>query len=145
VTEEETTTSTSAELKPIDPKAERSRTTAETKDAPVVSADEAASEPLDDRDPGTSDNNPTLSSPDRLEPRGTQTSAAAVTAKNLAVFLKRSGYEKSDVISASEAKRTYVTSNGGKYQLTKQGEIRILKGPDYPALTEEKAEADAGA
>jgi hypothetical protein len=93
---------------------------------------------LDDRNPGTSDNNPTLSTPDRIEPKGQSSDAAPATDKNTAVFLKKSGYKKGDVISVNAQKRTFVTSNGGKYQLTKQGEVRILKGPNYPEMEAEE-------
>jgi hypothetical protein len=87
---------------------------------------------LDDRNPGTSDNNPTLSNPDRIEPHGQQADAAPPTDKNTGIFLKKSGYTKADLLSVNDQKRTFVTSNGGKYQLTKQGEIRVLKGPNFP-------------
>jgi hypothetical protein len=93
---------------------------------------------LDDRNPGTSDTNPTLSTPDRIEPKGQQSDAAPPTDKNLGIFLKKSGYTKADVLSTNGQKRTFVTSNGGKYQLTKQGEIRILKGPNYPSMNAEE-------
>lgn len=55
----------------------------------------------------------------------------------LAVFLSKSGYVQADVISHNERTRLFVTSNGGKYQLTKTSGIRVLKGPNYPKATAE--------
>jgi len=46
-------------------------------------------------------------------------------------FLKLSGYREKDIIGISEARRTVVTGNGGKYTFTKNG-LRTLSGPSYP-------------
>ncbi len=50
----------------------------------------------------------------------------------LEVFLARSGYEEKDVLAWSAQTLTFVTSNGGKYQLSRSGAIRKIMGPDYP-------------
>jgi len=54
------------------------------------------------------------------------------TVTPLTAFLSRSGYKPTDILVFSNQSRTFVTSNGGKYQLTKNGGIRTLKGPNYP-------------
>lgn len=59
------------------------------------------------------------------------------TRSPFAVFLARSGYTASDVLVYSDRTRVFVTSNGGKYQLTNKGGVRILKGPNYPKFQPE--------
>jgi hypothetical protein len=62
---------------------------------------------------------------------------AEKTENAVAVFCSKSGYKPEDVLTNNPRLRTFVTSNGGKYQLLKNGSIRILKGPDYPKMTTE--------
>lgn len=58
-------------------------------------------------------------------------------------FLELSGYEKKDVIGHSDERRTVVTSNGGKYQLSPSGKkIRVHAGPDTPAMIAEREEEE---
>lgn len=58
-------------------------------------------------------------------------------------FLKLSGYQKSDIIGSNQARRSFVTANGGKYNLTKSGKaIRIQSGPAYPKLVEKAEEEE---
>lgn len=47
-------------------------------------------------------------------------------------FLEKSGYPPEFVLHSDAARRTVVTSNGGKYAVSSKGNIRTLKGPDYP-------------
>lgn len=47
-------------------------------------------------------------------------------------FVKRTGYGEADVLSANTERRTVVTSNGGKYALTRDGGITVLGGPTTP-------------
>jgi len=54
------------------------------------------------------------------------------TATPLAVFLSKSGYTTADISSHNDKTRVFATWNGGKYQLLKNGGIRVLKGPAYP-------------
>lgn len=56
----------------------------------------------------------------------------------LSVFLARSGYTAEDVLIHNPLTRVFVTSNGGKYQLAKNGSIRKLKGPDFPKFVAEE-------
>jgi len=51
---------------------------------------------------------------------------------HLAAFLKASGYKESAVDGQNNKTRTFVTTNGGKYQLLKSGKVRTLSGPAYP-------------
>lgn len=46
-------------------------------------------------------------------------------------FLRLSGYDAADVDSHNVQRRTFATTNGGKYQLTKNG-VRRLSGPSMP-------------
>lgn len=58
-------------------------------------------------------------------------------------FLDLSGYAKSDVIGHSDERRTVVTSNGGKYEVSVKGKkLRKLSGPDTPADLEAAEEGD---
>lgn len=52
--------------------------------------------------------------------------------KLLDSFLDESGYRARDVDVVNLPRRTVGTTNGGKYQLTRQGNIRTIKGPRYP-------------
>lgn len=46
-------------------------------------------------------------------------------------FLKLTGYKREEVLSSSPKNYTFVTSNGGKYQMNKKGtQIRVLSGPE---------------
>lgn len=48
-------------------------------------------------------------------------------------FLKLTGYEESDVIGSNTSTRTFVTGNGGKYELSPKGtRVRVLSGPNPP-------------
>jgi hypothetical protein len=60
-------------------------------------------------------------------------------ATQTAVFLSRSGYDAADVEGHNEKTRVFVTSNGGKYVLTKDS-IRTISGPEYPKAVEEAEE-----
>lgn len=53
--------------------------------------------------------------------------------KAIAVFAKRSGYKKSDVIDYNRrgASHVFVTGNGGKYEL-RGDRLRTLSGPRPP-------------
>ena len=54
-------------------------------------------------------------------------------------FLILTGYKVSDIIGFNEASRIFVTSNGGKYQLSKKGtQVKVLSGPNPPSLDEDK-------
>ena len=73
-----------------------------------------------------------------LRPEGTGPTGLAVgevktnTAKKdqLSAFLAITGYKASDVIGSSADRRTFVTSNGGKYELSPKGKkVRVLSGP----------------
>jgi len=52
-------------------------------------------------------------------------------------FLKASGFKSSLVDDWNERTRVFVTTPGGKYQLTKQGNVRTIKGPNYPNYVED--------
>jgi hypothetical protein len=59
--------------------------------------------------------------------------------KLLGNFLKLTGYTSKDVIAQNETARIYVTSNGGKYQLSAKGtQVKVLSGPLPPKATEEE-------
>lgn len=61
----------------------------------------------------------------------------------LSAFLKLSGYDEADIIGSNESRRTFVTTNGGKYVVNKKGTvIRILQGPAYPKMVEAAEEED---
>lgn len=47
-------------------------------------------------------------------------------------FLKASGYKAEDILDQNDRRRVFVTTNGGKYQITKSGRIRRLAGPTFP-------------
>lgn len=47
-------------------------------------------------------------------------------------FLKRSGYKERDVLSANAERRTVVTANGGKYNVSRDGGIFVMSGPPTP-------------
>jgi hypothetical protein len=58
----------------------------------------------------------------------------------VSTFLKLSHYKKEDVIGHHDGRRTVVTSNGGKYEVSPKGKrIRVLSGPETPATLEEAA------
>lgn len=67
----------------------------------------------------------------------------------VAQFLKASGYEEDDVLSSHEARRTFVTKNGGKYSLNTDGKtVYHLMGPAAPKMVgsirlEEEARREA--
>lgn len=50
----------------------------------------------------------------------------------LDTFLEESGYKARDVDVINLARRTLGTTNGGKYQINRQGALLRLKGPRYP-------------
>jgi len=56
----------------------------------------------------------------------------------LAKFLSASGYKATDVEAHNNRTRVFVTSNGGKYQLMKSGNVRRLSGPAYPKESSEE-------
>lgn len=73
------------------------------------------------------------------EARGTTAGAESRPSKSaegtkdvLSAFLKASGYDKKDVLAHNERTRVFVTENGGKYEMTKKGTIRVQKGPYFP-------------
>lgn len=55
----------------------------------------------------------------------------------VAIFCKRTGYESDQILSHNEKTRTFVTTNGGKYQLTARG-VRHLSGPTVPKALEDE-------
>jgi hypothetical protein len=58
-------------------------------------------------------------------------------------FLELSDYEKKDVHGFSKERRTVVTTNGGKYEISPKGtRVRVLQGPDTPAMIAEASEED---
>lgn len=58
-------------------------------------------------------------------------------------FLDLSGYKASDIIGSNDERRTVVTANGGKYEVSKKGtRLRKLSGPDTPADLEAAAEEE---
>jgi hypothetical protein len=63
----------------------------------------------------------------------TQTAKKDQTAK----FLKITGYEASDILGSNAERRTFVTKNGGKYELSPKGtRVRVLSGPNPPSSEE---------
>ena len=61
----------------------------------------------------------------------------------VSTFLKLSGYKKDDVIGHHDGRRTVVTSNGGKYEVSPKGKrLRTLSGPSTPKELEATAEED---
>ena len=84
-------------------------------------------------------------------PESTTTTVVVSTEASEALkerFAKLSGYKTSDLIGSRGATRTFVTSNGGKYQLNQKGnELTTLQGPPYPkeqpAEAEEEEEAES--
>jgi hypothetical protein len=70
-------------------------------------------------------------------------SKAAKKGDLVAQFLKVSGYKEADVIGHSDERRTVVTSNGGKYEVSKKGtKLRKILGPDTPATAAASEEED---
>lgn len=58
-------------------------------------------------------------------------------------FLELSGYEDSDIIGANAERRTFVTSNGGKYEVSPKGKkLRRLAGPPTPVELEPEEEEE---
>lgn len=58
-------------------------------------------------------------------------------------FIELSGYKKSDVVGHNDERRTVVTANGGKYELSPKGtKLRKLSGPDTPADRESEEDDD---
>lgn len=55
-------------------------------------------------------------------------------------FLKASGYKANDVDGQNDRTRTFVTTNGGKYQLLRSGKVRRLQGPFHPKFEPESGE-----
>ena len=49
-----------------------------------------------------------------------------------AKFLKVSGYDEGDLLDYDTRRRTFVTNNGGKYHLLKNGVLRTTSGPYFP-------------
>jgi len=84
-------------------------------------------------------------------PESTTTTVVVSTEASEALkdrFVKLSGYKASDLIGSRGSTRTFVTSNGGKYQLNQKGnELTTLQGPPYPkeqpAEAEEEEEAES--
>lgn len=73
------------------------------------------------------DDTPTTSSDPEAKPEEKEEKKTPLSA-----FLAASGYKASDVLSHNDRTRAFVTSNGGKYQLTKAGKVRRILGPAYP-------------
>jgi hypothetical protein len=62
-----------------------------------------------------------------------ETTAASTAKTALDNFLKLTGYKASDIVGSNIARRTFVTSNGGKYIVNRNGKaVRVALGPDYP-------------
>lgn len=58
-------------------------------------------------------------------------------------FLALTGFKAEEVIGSNSARRTFSTTGGGKYQVTKNGKaVRVILGPNYPKGIEEAEEAD---
>lgn len=58
---------------------------------------------------------------------------AANRDKLVSVFRKITGYAEEDIWGVNENAYTVTTSNGGKYQVSRDGQkVRVLSGPDYP-------------
>jgi len=58
-------------------------------------------------------------------------------------FLELSDYERRDVNGFNVERRTVVTTNGGKYELSAKGtRLRKLSGPDTPAMIAEASEEE---
>jgi len=54
----------------------------------------------------------------------------------LGTFLKLSGYKKSDILAWNEDRRTVVTTNGSKYQVSRdKKQLKILTGAVPPSAT----------
>lgn len=50
-------------------------------------------------------------------------------------FLKLSGYAEADLMGSNQARRSFVTTNGGKYVLIKKDKaVRVLSGPPTPNM-----------
>lgn len=57
----------------------------------------------------------------------------SIDARVKAAFLKKTGYRESDILSSDYQRYTFVTKNGGKYQLNRKGtEVKVLQGPLPP-------------
>jgi hypothetical protein len=50
-------------------------------------------------------------------------------------FLSASGFKASEVDGQNDRTRTFVTTNGGKYQLLRNGNVRRVQGPRFPKET----------
>jgi hypothetical protein len=78
------------------------------------------------------------------EPKSAASTKQA-NARMLDRFLELTGYEEDDVIGSNFKSRTFVTSNGGKYEMNKAGKvIKVVAGPNPPdedALIERGMEA----
>lgn len=87
--------------------------------------------------------------PDKTRPGDRQTTQAVPSVKGTKKFdvvdrfLDLSGYKSSDVIGHSDERRTVVTSNGGKYEVSVKGKrLRKLSGPDTPNDREAASEEE---
>lgn len=69
---------------------------------------------------------------EKITPSPTKNKTSAAEEKVLTVFLKKSGYSESDVLDYDARRRVFVTSNGGKYHLLKNGTVRTVSGPYFP-------------
>lgn len=79
----------------------------------------------------------------RDDPRVDTAGNKAASKSQLASFLKITGYKQADVIGSNESRRTFVTSNGGKYVMNKKGTtVRVISGPVYPSVREEAEEVE---
>lgn len=62
--------------------------------------------------------------------------ATDTRSKLLSLFLSRSGYRESDVDGVNVRTRVFTTTNGGKYQILRNGTVRRLYGPPIPKEAE---------
>lgn len=69
---------------------------------------------------------------------------APASAELTNTFLKLSGYKAADISGSNQARRTFVTTNGGKYLVSKTGKaLRHLLGPATPkSLAASSEESD---
>lgn len=123
--------------------------TSEEVSASNAGATEAAAQArtqLDLTDPAAVSNPP---NPDRTRPDDAtdeeQTPGKRVKASKkfdlVDRFIELSEYTKKDIIGSNESRRTVVTDNGGKYEVSVKGtKLRKLAGPDTPATRDAREE-----
>lgn len=76
---------------------------------------------------------------DELDSAGNRPADEELTKK----FLQLSGYKVEAITGSNQARRTFVTSNGGKYAISKSlRAIRTIQGPDTPKARRAAVQAE---